>query len=101
MGKKAPKKAYVVTIGRNPGIYRTWEECKKQVDGFSGQRQRGFETVKEAEDYWEKHLQESKSSLGDGRNLKIEPLISRHQNLQGECTIRFTLYYFNMIRAPY
>lgn len=53
MGRKPKKKAYVVFIGRKPGIYRTWEECKPQVDGFSGQKQRGFEKYQQAEEAWE------------------------------------------------
>lgn len=28
------KKYYVVWVGRQPGVYSTWEECKKQVTGF-------------------------------------------------------------------
>lgn len=27
---------YLVKVGRVPGIYKTWEECAKQVKGFSG-----------------------------------------------------------------
>ena len=30
MAKK--KKFYAVAVGRKPGIYTTWDECKKQVD---------------------------------------------------------------------
>ncbi len=43
------KKAYVVFKGRKPGIYKTWAECKAQVDGFSGPVFRGYETMEEAE----------------------------------------------------
>ena len=25
---------YAVRIGRNPGIYTTWDECKKEVIGL-------------------------------------------------------------------
>ncbi len=43
------KKAYVVFKGRKPGIYKTWAECKAQVDGFSGPVFRGYESMEEAE----------------------------------------------------
>ena len=33
-GKK--QKYYAVARGRKPGVYETWEEAKKQVDGFGG-----------------------------------------------------------------
>lgn len=36
------KKYYAVKEGRCPGIYETWEECKKQVDGFSGAVYKSF-----------------------------------------------------------
>lgn len=44
-------KFYGVRFGRNPGIYRTWEECKKEVDGFTGAEYKSFKTLEEAEDY--------------------------------------------------
>ena len=28
------KKFYAVKIGKNPGIYETWEECQNQISGF-------------------------------------------------------------------
>lgn len=30
------KNYYVVLEGKNPGVYETWDQCKEQVDGFSG-----------------------------------------------------------------
>ena len=44
-------KYYGVRIGRNPGIYTDWNECKKSVTGFKGAQFKGFKTLKEAEDY--------------------------------------------------
>ena len=29
-------KFYAVKVGRVPGLYKTWEECKEQIDKFSG-----------------------------------------------------------------
>lgn len=42
------KKFYAVKEGRVPGIYYTWDECKKQVTGYSGAVYKGFETKEEA-----------------------------------------------------
>ncbi|WP_302789300.1 viroplasmin family protein [Anaerostipes caccae] len=41
----AGKKFYVVRKGKNPGIYSTWDECKKQVDGFSGAEYKSFVVI--------------------------------------------------------
>ena len=48
------KKAYVVFKGRKPGIYKTWAECKAQVDGFSGPVFRGYGSMEEAKEAFEK-----------------------------------------------
>lgn len=47
----AKKKVYAVRAGRKPGIYATWDECKAQVDGFSGAQFKGFASEAEAENY--------------------------------------------------
>ncbi len=39
---------FVVWEGKEPGIYRSWHECKKQTHGFEGAIFKGFETEKEA-----------------------------------------------------
>ena len=42
---------YAVKIGKQPGIYKTWDECKEQVSGYSGALYKGFKTEGEAKDY--------------------------------------------------
>jgi viroplasmin and RNaseH domain-containing protein len=54
MAKK--KVAYIVFKGRKPGIYQSWEECKAQIDGFSGCDHRGFNSLAEAESVWEEFV---------------------------------------------
>lgn len=44
-------KYYAVKKGRKPGVYRTWADCKKQVDGFSGAIYKSFLTKEEAETF--------------------------------------------------
>ena len=41
-------KFFVVWEGKEPGIYRSWEECKRQVNGFEGAIFKGFATEAEA-----------------------------------------------------
>lgn len=42
---------YAVKKGIEPGIYHSWEECAKQIDGFSGAEYKKFKTEVEATDY--------------------------------------------------
>ena len=46
-----PKAFYVVRVGRKPGIYRTWVECKTQTDGFHGAVFKGFDDEAEATEF--------------------------------------------------
>lgn len=45
------KKFYAVKNGKNIGIYNTWNECKEQVNGFSGAEYKSFATIEEAKEY--------------------------------------------------
>ncbi len=42
------KKFYAVKVGKTPGIYNTWDDCKAQVEGVSGATYKSFATVEEA-----------------------------------------------------
>lgn len=39
---------YAVRRGANPGIYQTWDDCKEQVNGYSGARFKKFGSKQEA-----------------------------------------------------
>ena len=41
-------KYYAVKKGRITGIYRTWDDCKKQIDGYPGAVYKSFGTAGEA-----------------------------------------------------
>jgi len=45
------KEYYAVAKGRKPGIYRTWPECREQVDKFSGAVYKGFKDKQSAEEF--------------------------------------------------
>lgn len=45
------QKYYAVRKGKKPGIYLTWPECKKQVDGFANARYKSFTSRAEAEKF--------------------------------------------------
>jgi ribonuclease HI len=44
------KKYYVVWAGFKPGIYESWEACKKQITGFERAKYKSFTSRDEAED---------------------------------------------------
>lgn len=58
MGKQ---KYYAVRAGRQVGVFDSWPECQKQINGYSGQDYKSFSTRKEAEEF-----------LNDGCNLANE-----------------------------
>ena len=39
------KKYYAVRVGKVPGIYQTWDECKKNVHGFPAAEYKSFPSV--------------------------------------------------------
>jgi ribonuclease HI len=47
----AKKRFYAVKVGKKPGIYKSWPECQKAVDGFSGAVFKGFEFKSDAKAY--------------------------------------------------
>jgi ribonuclease HI len=48
MSKNKPK-YYVVWVGAKPGIYLTWEDCKKQIHGYPQAKYKSFESRPAAE----------------------------------------------------
>ena len=38
------KKYYVVWKGHQPGIYESWDDCRRQVEGFAGAAYKAFES---------------------------------------------------------
>ena len=43
-----PSKYYAVKIGKTPGIYYNWEDCRKMVEGFPGAKYKSFSTLEDA-----------------------------------------------------
>jgi len=42
---------YAVAKGRNSGIYKTWKECKENVEGYEGARFKKFMSLTEAQQF--------------------------------------------------
>lgn len=41
-------KYYAVRVGKVPGIYESWEQCKKMIDGYSGAEYKAFANKEDA-----------------------------------------------------
>ena len=47
-------KFYAVKEGKKPGIYMSWDECKEQVNGYSGAVYKSFSNEEEAKAFIKK-----------------------------------------------
>ncbi|MGO3690814.1 ribonuclease H [Psychroflexus sp. S27] len=45
----AKKKFYVVWDGWEPGIYKSWDECKKMIKNYKSAKYKSFKTLEEAQ----------------------------------------------------
>lgn len=50
---KTPGSFYAVKRGRKPGLYSSWNECKKQVQGYTNATYQCFDNKQDAEKYLE------------------------------------------------
>ena len=70
---------YAVRIGKTPGIYKTWEDCKAQVIGYKGAIYKGFAEKQDAEDFLRGGLSASNTdaaSDNNDENTQVEPSVS-------------------------
>ena len=44
-------KYYAVKCGKTPGIYFSWDDCRKMVEGFSGAVYKSFGSLEQAEQF--------------------------------------------------
>ena len=58
------KKYYAVRTGRNPGIYRTWDQCKKQVMGYPAAQYKGFATEEDGTGLYERRRDKNRRRPG-------------------------------------
>ena len=78
----AVKKYYAVKKGRTPGIYLSWEDCKKMVSGYAGAVYKGFSSRKEAEMFLAASSGEKVERLGDGE-ASVEELPDNYAFVDG------------------
>ena len=75
---------YAVGIGRNPGIYYSWNECEQNVKGFKGATHRKFKTLNEASEFINmfKHSNTQRNSEAPSRPINHTPKPGGNQHLQ-------------------
>ncbi|MDA9555735.1 ribonuclease H family protein [Pelobium sp.] len=75
----AIKKYYVVWVGRQTGIFRTWEDCKEQVHGFPQAVYKSFKTIELA-----KQAFNNSSEKFVGRNKVLTELSEKQLEVIGQ-----------------
>lgn len=55
-------KYYAVRVGRKPGIYHTWDECKRETVGFKGASFKKFSTLEDAKAFINEKEEKKKES---------------------------------------
>ena len=76
-------KFYAVKKGRTPGIYRTWDAAKEQIDGFSGAEYKSFEQITDATDYLDWNAQTQSDILQKGED-NLQNAVKRVQQKSQE-----------------
>jgi ribonuclease HI len=73
----AQSKYYVVWVGRVPGVYAAWAECRKQIEGFPDAKYKSYPTRAEAErafqEGWKKHWGRTRDVAGKSAGRSGEP----------------------------
>jgi ribonuclease HI len=78
-------KYYAVAKGKKTGIFETWNECDKQITGFSGAIFKSFKSRKDAEEYIKSSTQLDEISLSENTETpqnkrKVEEVYEKEVN---------------------
>lgn len=73
----AAKKYYAVKTGKTTGVFKSWEECRKAVEGYPGAQYKGFSTLEEAALYLGESGSAKEQVLRNDR--QTQPLPRRHE----------------------
>lgn len=64
--EKSVAKYYAVSVGARTGVFMSWEECQKAVDGFPNAKFKKFRSLEEAKEFVSGDEQPIKEDLADG-----------------------------------
>lgn len=72
---------YAVRVGKNPGIYTSWDDCKAQVIGYKGAIYKGFAEKTAAEEF----MLVGRADIKENNSDKTPDEIG--QSMKGDCEI--------------
>ena len=78
---------YVVKKGHNVGIFKTWGECKKSVEGYKNPVFRKFNTFEEASVFFKDKKNSSSNSNNSNSNSNIKVINTSPKNKEKTNTI--------------
>lgn len=91
-------KFYAVREGQNPGIYRTWDECQKNIKGYKGAKYKSFKTEEEAKCFMNETESAKNETNTATMNQEIKDLIN---NIDDATTVAFVDGSFNKKTSTY
>ncbi len=71
---------YVVWTGVKPGIYNSWDECQKQIKGFTDAKYMGFVTLQEAEKAYDEGYENYYGKKGKPSAETIKSILGNKNN---------------------
>ena len=86
------KKYYVVWKGKTPGVYLSWEDCRKQIEGFPDAVYKSFKdeqlALKALDDGWEYYVgfDERKLSFDDTKRALVGEPIAESISVDAACS---------------
>lgn len=89
---KNTAKYYVVWKGKTPGVYRSWEDCKKEIEGFPDAVYKSFKDEmlarKAFSDGWEYYVgfDERKLTFDDSKRALVGDPIAESLSVDAACS---------------
>lgn len=80
---RMPTKYYAVRVGKKPGIYYSWDVCKRMVEGYPGAQFKSFKTIEEAKQF-----------VGEAKNKTSEAVRAEVPKLAATSVIEDGAYAF-------
>ena len=90
-------KFYAVKNGRNIGIYNSWDECKKQIDGFKGAIYKSFLSEKDAKEFIGNKKTENHNILHNNLEKKINKNEEAIAYVDGSYSDSYNFYSYGVV----
>ncbi len=99
-------KFYAVKIGKTPGIYYNWDDCKANVNGYPGAIYKSFKTIQEANEFmgYQNDISLNAETTKTNKSVTIENdnvLEVDHNSLKDESPFAFVDGSFNVTNNVY